>query len=130
MPAYFSEIDSWIKAQDWTKTFEQNEALDWTKIYERIKAKLIDWLACVTLNFYYINLFFIMSLMFSLFSLEVIEKSDFSGFDIFDIFRIGYFTGIWLGVSNMQEFLYVHIFIGIFIIFVVFVLTYVYLVHK
>ena len=41
------------------------------------------------------------------------------GFGLLDIIRIGYWTDIRLGVSNMQELLYIRIFIGIFIVSVV-----------
>ena len=68
--------------------------------------------------------------MFCLFYFQVCEKSafvllDFGIFSLLDILN-----GIWLSVLNRQEFLYVHIFIGIFFVFVVFAYTNVELVHK
>ena len=58
--------------------------------------------------------------MFCLYPLQVLDNFDLVVLDFKIISELAIFTGVWLSVSNRKEFLYVHIFIGIFIVFVVF----------
>ena len=54
-----------------------------------------------------------MSCTFSLFSLQVLEKCESEVLDFWIFQNWLFWTGIRLVVTNMQEFLYVRIFIGI-----------------
>ena len=54
--------------------------------------------------------------MSSIFILQVLEKCDLV---VWDITIIGYFGVVFDCVSNMQEILYMRIFTGIFIVFII-----------
>ena len=81
--------------------------------------KLTDW----PVANYFSSCYFIcpmMSSMLSLFLLQVLEKLALVILDVLVHSELAIFTGIQLIVSKRQELPYICIFIGIFIVFVVF----------